>query len=103
MTAAGETTWYDFANAILEEASGMPQGTPWFAAATSGRPLITRRIIPITTQEYPTPAPRPMYSVLSHKLLTRTFGVEMENWRTQLHLEFEGERKVQHEAASANT
>ena len=103
MTAAGETTWYDFANAILEEASGMPQGIPWFAAATGGRPFITRSIIPITTQEYPTPARRPMFSVLSNSLLTRTFGVKMQDWRTQLRLEFAAEHKIQHETAGSKT
>ena len=61
LTAAGETTWYEFACAILEE------------EATRGRPLITRRIIPITTAEYPTPASRPIFSVLSNShLLTPT-------------------------------
>ncbi len=101
MTAAGETTWYDFARAILEEASSMLQVMPWFAAATGGHPLITRRIIPITTREYPTPASRPTYSVLSNSLLTRTFGVRMEDWRTQLRLGFATERKAQQEVAAS--
>jgi dTDP-4-dehydrorhamnose reductase len=102
MTAAGETTWYDFARAVLEEASSMPQGIPWFAAATGGRPLITRRIIPITTEEYPTPASRPAYSVLSNSLLTRTFGVRMDDWRTQLRLAFALECKAQHTAVASD-
>ena len=101
MTAAGATTWYDFATAILEEASCMPHDIPWFVAATSGRPLITSRIIPITTQEYPTPAHRPMYSVLSNSLLMRTFGVKMQDWRTQLRLDFAIERKAQQEVAAS--
>ena len=101
LTAAGETTWYDFARAILGEASSMPQGIPWFAAATGGHPLITRRIIPITTREHPTPASRPAYSVLSNSLLTRTFGVRMEDWRTQLRLGFATERKAQQEVAAS--
>ena len=84
MTATGETTWYDFAGAILEEASRISPDVSWFAEATRGRPLITRRIIPITTQEYPTPATRPAYSVLSNSLLTRTLGVKMDDWRVQL-------------------
>jgi len=101
LTAAGETTWYDFARAILGEASSMPQGIPWFAAATGGHPLITRRIIPITTREYSTPASRPANSVLSNSLLTRTFGVRMEDWRTQLRLGFATERKAQQEVAAS--
>ena len=102
LTAAGETTWYDFARAILGEASSMPQGIPWFAAATGGHPLITRRIIPITTREYPTPASRPAYSVLSNSLLTRTFGVTMEYWRTQLRLGFAAERKTRQEIVASD-
>src|SRR4029077_12708094 len=40
MTAAGQTTWYEFTNAILEEARRAPQNLPWLASATKGRPLI---------------------------------------------------------------
>lgn len=81
MTAAGITTWFDFAQAILEEVS--PQ-LPWVKAATSGHPLIARRMVPISTAEYPMPARRPAYSVLSNAKLTRTFGVQLPDWRTQL-------------------
>ena len=92
LTAAGETTWYDFARAILEEAFHLSPAVEWFEEATRGRPLITRRIIPITTAEYPTPAARPAFSVLSNSHLIRTFGVELPHWREQLHLMFEPER-----------
>ncbi len=88
MTAAGETTWYEFANTILEEAARVPGEVSWFAEATRGRPLITKRIIPITTAEYPTPASRPVYSVLSNSRLFRTFGIELPDWRTQLQRAF---------------
>src|SRR5713226_2621937 len=102
LTAAGETTWYDFARAILEEASHTPQSIPWFAAATGGRPFATRHIIPITAQEYPTAAARPAYSLLSNSLLTRTFGVRMEYWRTQLRLGFAAERKARQEVVASD-
>src|ERR1700694_1223470 len=88
ITAAGETTWYEFANTILEEAARISRDVPWFAEATRGRPLITKRIIPITTAEYPTPASRPAYSVLSNSRLVRTFGFELPDWRTQLQRAF---------------
>jgi dTDP-4-dehydrorhamnose reductase len=84
LTAAGETTWYDFARAIIEEASHTPQSIPWFAAATGGRRLATRHIIPITTQEFPTAAARPAYSVLSNSRLMQTFGVALPDWHAQM-------------------
>jgi len=88
MTAAGETTWFDFAKAILEEAAQSSQDVPWLAAATRGRPLIARRVIPITTAEYGSPTRRPAYSILSNSLLTHTFGVVLSDWRTQLQNSF---------------
>ena len=92
LTAAGETTWFDFAHAILEEAAHLSPTVEWFDKATPGRSIITKQIIPITTPEYPTPAARPAFSVLSNSHLTRTFGVELSHWRAQLHLMFESER-----------
>jgi dTDP-4-dehydrorhamnose reductase len=85
MTAAGETTWYEFTKAILEEAANASQDVSWFSAATQGRPLLARRTIPITGAEYGSRTPRPAYSVLSNSLLTQTFGMTLPNWRTQLH------------------
>ena len=84
MTAAGVTNWYEFALAILEEAALLPRGAPWFEAATDGKPLIARRVIPISTPDYPTPARRPAYSVLSNSRLQRDFGIELPHWRVQL-------------------
>jgi dTDP-4-dehydrorhamnose reductase len=95
MTAAGETSWCDFAKAILEESAAMPPGIPWVAAATSGQQLMARSVIPISTREYPTLAVRPGYSVLSNARLARTFNCQLPDWRTQLHLVFtEGERSA---------
>ncbi|MFZ0738917.1 MAG: dTDP-4-dehydrorhamnose reductase [Candidatus Acidiferrales bacterium] len=95
MTAAGETSWYEFAKAILEESSAIPPSIPWVAAATSGQPLMARRVVSISTREYPTPAVRPGYSVLSNARLARTFNYELPDWRTQLHLVFgESERSA---------
>ena len=88
MTAGGETSWYDFANAILEETAKTPAGGPWFAAATGNLPLIARRVVPITTNEYPTQARRPAYSVLSNARLNRAFSVQLPDWRKQLHSVF---------------
>ena len=84
MTAAGQTTWYEFAKAILEEAGRAPQNLPWLASATKGRPLIARRVVPISAEEFRAPTPRPAYSVLSNVHLKQAFGVTLPDWRTQL-------------------
>jgi dTDP-4-dehydrorhamnose reductase len=88
MTAGGETTWFDFAKAILEETSNATHHAPWLVAATDGSPLITRRVTPITTAEYPTPAHRPHYSILSNSRLEEAFRIHLRDWRTQLHSVF---------------
>jgi dTDP-4-dehydrorhamnose reductase len=88
MTAGGVTNWHEFATAILEEASHASETAPWFAAATGGNPIITRRVIPIATKEFPTPAQRPAYSILSNARLMNTFGVQLPDWRAQLHRAF---------------
>ena len=67
MTAAGETTWYDFAHAIFARASGKPP-----------------KLIPITTAEYSTPAVRPAYSVLSNEKFAHAFGFRLPEWQHQL-------------------
>jgi len=83
MTAGGETSWYEFASAILERANAAPH-PDWLKSATGGLPIITRRVVPIATSEYPTPARRPAYSVLSNARLNRVFSVQLPDWRTQL-------------------
>jgi dTDP-4-dehydrorhamnose reductase len=84
LTAGGETTWYDFACAILEEAAHISSEVPWFAEATNRRPLIAKGIIPIITAQYPTPASRPPCSVLSNSRLIQAFDYRLPDWRTQL-------------------
>ena len=89
MTADGQTSWYEFAKAIIEEAKNARSVPPWLLAATNNLPLIVQRIVPINTSEFPTPAKRPLYSVLSNERLSRAFGVQLPNWRTQLGSLFE--------------
>jgi dTDP-4-dehydrorhamnose reductase len=91
MTAAGQTTWYEFAKAILEEASRAHQDLPWLTSATNARPIIARRVLPISTEEFRSPTRRPAYSVLSNALVMETFGFTLSNWRTQLQRCFSAE------------
>jgi dTDP-4-dehydrorhamnose reductase len=70
-TAAGETTWFEFAQAIFAERAGR-----------SGAAL--PRITAIPTKDYPTPARRPSNSRLSNEKLARTFGVRLTEWRVGL-------------------
>lgn len=84
LTAAGATNWSEFAQAILDQAAQSSARGPWFTAATEGRPIIARRIMPITTAEYPTAARRPAYSVLSNSRCRRTFGFALPDWKAQL-------------------
>ncbi len=84
MTAAGETTWYDFAKAILEEAAALSGNPPWLATATSGRGLIAEHVLPISSVEFQSPAARPGYAVLSNRRLREAFAIALPDWRNQL-------------------
>jgi dTDP-4-dehydrorhamnose reductase len=65
LSAAGSTTWYDFARAILHDAE------------------VT--VSSITSAEYPTPARRPRYGVLDTTRFERTFGFALAKWNILLH------------------
>ena len=73
MSAGGSTSWHGFARAIL-----------------AGDPLRDehrcREVIPISSGEYPTPAVRPRYTVLSTERAAGVFGVALPDWREQLKL-----------------
>lgn len=71
-TNSGVISWYDFAVTIFEEAKQLDY------------PLKVKEIIPITTNEYPTPAKRPAYSVLSNKKISSKLGYYSPYWRYSL-------------------
>jgi dTDP-4-dehydrorhamnose reductase len=84
VTAAGQTSWAGFAQAILEDYEAVlawPAETGEF-----GRPLKAKRVVAITTELYPTPARRPRNSVLSNAKVLAAFGVALPDWRAQLRL-----------------
>lgn len=71
-TDAGVASWYDFAVAIVEEA---------VARGLIDKPI---PIHPITTDEYPTLAKRPAYSVLDCSASWRALGIQPVQWRVAL-------------------
>jgi dTDP-4-dehydrorhamnose reductase len=70
--SAGQTTWYGFAQAIVEEARAF-------------EPLVVQKVVPIPTAAYPTPARRPANSVLDCAKIQAAFGITTRPWRASLH------------------
>jgi len=58
----------------------------WFDFASEINSLLghTCRIVPCRSEEYPTPAERPHYSVLDKAKVKRDFGIEIPYWRHSL-------------------
>ena len=65
-TNEGQITWHDFATAIME---------------IGGK---TCKVNPITTDQYPTKAKRPAYSVLDLSKIKEYAGIEIPEWRESL-------------------
>ena len=66
-TNSGQVTWFEFAHEIFK-----------FAGAD------VERVIPVSSSEYPRPAKRPSYSVLSHDAWAKTSVKPMREWRIAL-------------------
>ncbi|MBK1788865.1 dTDP-4-dehydrorhamnose reductase [Prauserella cavernicola] len=67
-TGGGDTTWHGFARAIFEELGADPD-----------------RVHPCSTDEFPRPAPRPAYSVLSNEAWSESGLTPLRPWREALH------------------
>jgi dTDP-4-dehydrorhamnose reductase len=65
LSATGAASWHDFARAIVGD-------------------VVTPRIVPIATAEYPLPARRPAYGVLDTARFESTFGFALPDWRDVL-------------------
>lgn len=70
LAASGQSSWHGFAQSII---GLMPDAE-----------RKCRSIEPIPTSEYPLPAKRPAYSVLSCEKLRRTFGLQLPDWQESL-------------------
>jgi dTDP-4-dehydrorhamnose reductase len=71
MTCGGVVSWFGFAQAI-------------FARAATQMNVRAPELTPITTEQYPLPAKRPKYSVLSNQKLADRFGVRLSAWEDAL-------------------
>ena len=69
---AGQTTWYGFAQAIVEEARAFEK-------------LVVQKVEPIPTAAYPTLARRPANSVLDCSKMHAAFRITPRPWRDSLH------------------
>ena len=65
-----DTTWHGFAQAIVDEQAPFTGKAP--------------RVVPITTEQYPTPARRPASSVLATSSFEQAFGCRPRPWRDGL-------------------
>lgn len=65
----GVTTWYDF-TVLIHKLAG----------------ITTCKVTPITTDQYPTRARRPQYSVLDKTKIKSTFGLDVPNWEDSLRI-----------------
>lgn len=74
LTSSGQTTWFDFAAEIFNIHKATVEG------------FSIPKLQPIATSEYPLPASRPQYSVLSNEKLIHTFQLKMPDWKDGLHL-----------------
>lgn len=71
-TDAGVASWYDFAQAIAEDAFGL--------GMIGGQV----RVLPIATSDYPTPAQRPAFSVLDKSTTWTLLGAPAPHWRVAM-------------------
>ena len=62
----GVCSWYDLANAIFE---------------IKGQVI---KVIPIDSNQYPTPAERPFYSVLNKSRIKQLYNTKIPHWRKSL-------------------
>lgn len=73
LVSSGQTSWYGFAKRFLELDPHKDR-------------QVLKSLKAIGTANYPTPAKRPAYSVMSTEKLARTFNLRMPNWERSVEL-----------------
>jgi dTDP-4-dehydrorhamnose reductase len=71
LAPAGETTWHAYAQHVV--AGALARGAKLKAGVNE--------VHPISTAEYPLPAPRPLNSRLNTEKIQRTFGLSLPSWQ----------------------
>lgn len=79
MSPHGQTTWYGFTQKIIESAAKEPRFK-----------IITESVLPINSDQFPSAAKRPKYSLLASKKLMATFQVELPEWSESLKMVLKG-------------
>jgi dTDP-4-dehydrorhamnose reductase len=87
VAATGVTSWYEFADAII--------------CQTNDPLRRIKHVEAISTAQYPAPAKRPAYSVLSHEKLAAT-GINIRDWQSQLGDCLAERKSLVEESATAN-
>jgi dTDP-4-dehydrorhamnose reductase len=72
LAPTGETTWHGYAQHVV--AGALARGAKLKAGVND--------VQPISTAEYPLPAPRPLNSRLNTEKIQRTFGLSLPNWQS---------------------
>lgn len=72
LSAAGQCTRYQWAEQIIECARQFAGGKTW------------PRLLRTTTEEFPLPAPRPLYTATDNRKMRDVLGIELEPWDVML-------------------
>ena len=95
LAAAGETTWFGFAEAIFSSSLSLWERAGVRGSAKSGeepgqpdaslRGTVKTTLTPTTTKNYPTPAKRPLNSRLNLAKIEQALGKTTPHWEDLLH------------------
>lgn len=72
LVASGETSWFEYAKYVFEQATNI------------GLNLALKKVNPIPTTAYPTPAKRPHNSRLDNQKIQQTFHLVMPEWKVHV-------------------
>ena len=70
----GECSWHQFATEIIEQLK------------LRGKNIVAKTLVPVATHEFPLPAKRPAYSVLSKTKIIAQTGRTIPDWRKSLQI-----------------